>query len=124
MSSTMQEYFDALDRLIINKPIRVPKGTKISNDAISLESGRKKGSIKKGRAEFEPLIKAINEAKKIQKTPLQKSKEESEKYKVKYEDYRQLYEEALNRELMMIERIDSLEKELREIKAKNPLRKA
>ena len=43
MADILQDYFDALDRLKNGKPINVPKGTKITNDSVSLEAGRKKG---------------------------------------------------------------------------------
>mgnify|MGYP006900717094 CR=1 FL=1 len=47
MNDTLQEYFDALDRLKSNNPTNVPKGSKINNDTVALEAGRKRGSIKK-----------------------------------------------------------------------------
>ena len=43
----IDEYYKALDRLIQNKPINVPIGTKINNDTVALEAGRKRGSLKK-----------------------------------------------------------------------------
>jgi len=61
--SNLEIYFEALERLKDNRPINVPKGTKINNDTVSLEAGRKRGSIKKSREVFENLIKAINKAK-------------------------------------------------------------
>lgn len=45
----LAEYFAALERLKAGKPRIVPKGSRITNDAISLEAGRGKGSIKKSR---------------------------------------------------------------------------
>lgn len=50
-------YFSALERLIKNVPVNVPLGTKISYDAVSLEAGKSKGSIKKSRPIFTDLIK-------------------------------------------------------------------
>jgi hypothetical protein len=58
----LAEYSEALNRLKAGRPINVPKGTKISNDAVALEAGRGKGSIKKSRPVFAPLIQAINMA--------------------------------------------------------------
>ena len=40
----IDDYFEALARLKSNSPIRIPKDSKISNDNVSLEAGRKKGS--------------------------------------------------------------------------------
>ncbi len=50
MADILQDYFDALERLKTGKPVNVPKGTKITNDSVSLEAGRKKGTIKKIQA--------------------------------------------------------------------------
>lgn len=47
MNETLEEYFDALERLKSNQPINVPKNSKINNDTVALEAGRKRGSIKK-----------------------------------------------------------------------------
>ncbi len=124
MSNVMEDYFEALERLTKGKPTIVAKGTKITKDAVSMEAGRSKGSIKKSRPEFKPLINAIAEAAAKQKeTPLQKSKKMIQKYKEKAAEYRLWYESALNRELMLVERVACLEKELQEIKKKNPVLK-
>ena len=80
----MKEYYDALERLKINKPIFVPIGTKITKDAVSLEAGRKKGTIKKSRPQFEELIAEIEEAANKQKAPIQDCEAQVEKYKSKY----------------------------------------
>lgn len=88
----MHLYFEALRRLQEDNPIVVPKGTKISNDAVSLEAGRKKGSVKRSRPEFAGLIAAIKESqdpvgdfvtKTDEKAP--QSVKNSEEYRVKYE---------------------------------------
>ena len=41
--NNLLDYFDALERLKSGKPINVPKGTKITNDSVALEAGRKRG---------------------------------------------------------------------------------
>ncbi len=64
--SSLEEYFEALSRIINGKPIRTDKGAKITKNLVSLEAGRGKGSIKKSRPIFEKLILAINEAQKNQ----------------------------------------------------------
>jgi len=110
--NTIQEYYDALERLISNKPINVPIGTKITNDAVSLEAGRKKGTIKKSRSQFTELIAEIEQAANRLKAPIQDCKVQVEKYKRKYIKQKTLYEQALNRELMYLERINELEKRL------------
>lgn len=110
MSETLKEYWNALDRLIKNKPINVLVGTKINNDSVALEAGRKRGSIKKSREIFWDLIEAIKEADDSQNALLKKCSKQKEKYKNKAKEYKKLYEEALNRELMMLEHINHLEK--------------
>jgi len=115
----IEEYFKALERLKKNKPLNVPIGTKITNDAVSLEAGRKKGTIKKSREIFTELIEDINKIREKEDSPMKESKEQAAKYKTKTKEYKELYEQALNRELMMIERINELEKRLPENKAIN-----
>lgn len=61
--NNLDDYYSALDRLIKNKPTIVPLGTKISYDAVSLEAGKSKGSIKKSRPIFTDLIRKIDNLK-------------------------------------------------------------
>ena len=42
--SNLEVYFEALKRLKDNRPINMPVGTKINNDTVSLEAGRKSPS--------------------------------------------------------------------------------
>ena len=62
MSAKIQvdQYFAALDRL-------AARGAPISNDAVALEAGKVRGSIKIGRLSHAKLIEAIDEANKKQK---------------------------------------------------------
>ncbi|ARS47129.1 hypothetical protein V6M29_18230 [Stutzerimonas chloritidismutans] len=60
--SVITEYRAALQRLIAGNPTIVPRESKINNDSVALEAGRKRGSIKKSRGEFLPLIREIREA--------------------------------------------------------------
>lgn len=61
MSAKLQveKYFAALERL-------KSRGEPISNDAVSLEAGSGRGSIKKSRPAYADLIAAIDEASKEQ----------------------------------------------------------
>ena len=111
MNDTLQEYFDALDRLKSNNPTNVPKGSKINNDTVALEAGRKRGSIKKSREIFAELIEAINNASQESNTEYDKL--ESKIFKHSAENYKEMYEKAINRELMYLERINELEKLLK-----------
>ena len=119
MNGVLKDYYEAFERLKANKPINVPIGTKITNDAVSLEAGRKKGTIKRSREVFTELIEAITEYANKENATKEECASQIEKYKLKYKEYRELYEQALNRELMMIERINELEKKLPKSKAAN-----
>ena len=119
MNGILKDYYEAFERLKQNKPIIVPTSTKITNDAVSLEAGRKKGTIKRSREIFTELIEEIKKYSDKEKAPKDEYKSQIEKYKTKYKEYRDLYEQALNRELMMIERINELEKKLPKSKAAN-----
>lgn len=110
MSKIINEYYEAFERLKKNKPINIPTGSPINNDTVALEAGRKRGSIKKSRPIFYDLIQNIEVFNTKINQPKQKlleTKEEVSKYKT-------LYENALGRELMYLERINELEKLLKE----------
>jgi hypothetical protein len=99
MSNAIEEYKAALDRLIKNTPIIVPKYTKINKDTVSLEAGRKRGSIKKSRPEHEDLILLIDNSKNNDLKLI-----EERNY------YKEQYFNALNRELLLLDRLKELEK--------------
>ncbi|MGE8112026.1 hypothetical protein [Pseudomonas sp. NPDC086566] len=60
--SAIEDYRSALNRLKINKPLILPKGSAINKDTVALEAGRKRGSIKKSRDEHSDLIAEIEAA--------------------------------------------------------------
>lgn len=63
--SAINEYREALQRLIANKPINIPTNSAINKDTVALEAGRKRGSIKKSRTEHTQLISEIEAAASI-----------------------------------------------------------
>lgn len=105
MSDILKDYFDALERLKKGKPINVLKGTKITNDSVSLEAGRKKGTIKKSRPVFSDLIQAIEAVAKEGGNPQDEMKERLMEAKAEAARYRALWEEALNREVSLVKQI-------------------
>lgn len=115
INKTLEEYYEALHRLINNNPVNVPKDTKINKDTVALEAGRKRGSIKKSREVFLELIEAIEKASEDKSKNTSQHIEQITKIKDKMNNFKHLYEEALNRELMYIERINELEKALKNI---------
>lgn len=62
MSKALVNLNEALNRLIANTPIRVPKGSKINNDTVALEAGLKRGAVKRSRPELAELLDNIREA--------------------------------------------------------------
>ena len=112
--TVINDYWAALNRLQTNSPIHLPKGSPINNDTVALEAGRKRGSIKKSRKIFIELISAINEIsfKKELNPPNLKTKLLHERSKKS--NYRNLYHQALNRELMLLDRLAILEKQLKQ----------
>lgn len=105
MSNILKDYFDALERLKAGRPVNVPKGTQITNDSVSLEAGRKKGSIKKSRPIFSDLIAAINNAASENDIPIDETKVRLAKAKAEAEKYRALWEEALCREVSLVKQL-------------------
>ncbi len=112
MSEALKEYFQALDRLKSGKPMRVAKGTRINNDNVALEAGRKKGSIKKSRPVFKDLIEAIDAAAAEQSSPEKQMTQRLEKTRGEAKSYREKWEQALCRELSLLQEVYALKKEL------------
>lgn len=117
MSDIFADYETALERLIINEPIRVPPGTKVSKKNVALEAGRKPGSIRSDRACFDHLNAKIEAGKKKQKeffataaaaAPVKIDTTINKNNKF-------LYQQSLARELMLIRQIDNLERSLQEL---------
>jgi hypothetical protein len=104
MSDALNEYYLALERLKNGRPERVAKGTKINNDAVSLEAGRKKGTIKKSRPVFDDLINAISVAS-FDSRPESAHKEQVALAKAETAKYRVLWEEALAREVSLVKQL-------------------
>lgn len=104
MLNSLSDYFEALDRLIRGKSVNVPKGTRITNDSVSLEAGRKVGSIKKSRPIFRELIQAIDVAKADAK-PGDEIEGRLAEAKAEAARYRVLWEGALAREVSLIKQL-------------------
>lgn len=111
--SAINDYWDALERLRLNTPVRLQKGVSINKDTVALEAGRKRGSIKKSRPGFNDLIAAIELASVSTGRVNADSTAKLDNARLKAKNYRELYHQSLNRELMLIERLAQLEKELK-----------
>lgn len=102
MSAKVQvdQYFAALKRL-------QARGAPISNDAVALEAGKVRGSIKSGRPAHAELIEAINEAVKKQKDAKSASDPGPGLQKTNAELTRRL-DQSLDRELALLNEVYDL----------------
>ena len=98
----LTDYRTALNRLIDGQPNIVPKGTKITRDAVSLEAGRGKGTIKKSRAVFTDLIAEIAAAAAKQSEPARGTQERTTRLKLQVNDLRSQLDAALSREMSLV----------------------
>lgn len=114
-SSSLEIYYAALDRLKSGNPTIVPKGTKITNDAVSLEAGRKKGSIKKSRDVFRDLIADIDAASAEQTRPQQQHTERLQKAKINVEQLQAQLDASHAREISLLAELFELRKQLNKI---------
>lgn len=122
---SLTDYYDALERIKNGCAQNVPKGTRISNDAVSIEAGRGKGSIKKSRPIFADLIQAIDKAAEEQAKPKNQQIQRLDKAKSAADKYRRELEAALAREISLLNELYELKKKLAKLTGENvlPLRK-
>lgn len=112
MTDSFLDYYEALERLKKDSPLRVPKGTKITNDAVSLEAGRGKGSIKRSRPIFADLIVAIQIASEQQILVVNVQENKIEKLKSQLDQCSKELEAALAREVSLLYELYELKKEI------------
>lgn len=105
MDESLKDYFDALDRIVSGKPNKVQTGTRITKDAVSLEAGRGRGSIKKSRPIFARLLDAIESASKSQIAPDTSLNAKLKDAKAEAKKYRSLWEAALAREISLMKQL-------------------
>lgn len=117
MQNVLEDYFAALERLKSNRPLVVPKNTRITNDAVAIEAGRGKGSIKKSRPLYAALLKAIAESAQVEEKLPNDLEKKLKQAKQDMQKYRLWYEGALGRELSFIHQIYELQKELNKLKS-------
>lgn len=121
MTKSLDVYFSALERLKTGKPINIHKDTKITNDAVSLEAGRGKGSIKKSRPAFAELIQAIVLAAEEKSRGLNIQREKLDNAKLSAEQYRRELEAALAREVSLLYELYEVKKQLIQLTGQNVL---
>ena len=114
--SVLNEYYAALERLKVNKPTVLAKGSAINNDTVALEAGRKRGSIKKSRhaALIEAIELAVQQAGQNVLSSTQQIKKAKSKITIVKTDYKQLKEDYEK----LLEKCNSLLLENFELKQK------
>jgi hypothetical protein len=108
----LEEYYAALERLNAGRPKVVPRGSKMTNDAVSVEAGRGKGSIKKSRGVFADLIRAIALAAAEQSRPTFQQKQKLARTRGVAEQCRRDLEAALAREVSLLKELYEVKKRL------------
>jgi hypothetical protein len=108
----LDDYFAALERLKTGNPKIVRRGTKITNDSVSMEAGRGKGSIKKSRDAFADLISSITLAAAKQSSPTNREKERLARTRGLAARYQCDLEAALAREVSLLKELYDAKKEL------------
>jgi len=115
----LQDYWDALKRIVEGKPERVLKGGRINNDQVSIEAGRGRGSIKSGREEFADLIDAIKKAEKKRKERGNEDQEKYERRRTESEKYKLLYQQSIAREISLARENEELKEDIKKLKKSN-----
>lgn len=116
--TTLKEYHEALGRLKKGLPKKVAKGSRINNDTVAQEAGRRKGSIKKSRPVFAELIEAIKAASSEQTEPARDHKSQVDRLVAIARKHQEAYEVSLMRELSLRRMLDQLIKEMKSKSAK------
>lgn len=134
--SYLDDYYQAVDRMLQAKNKITKIGTKITQSSVAIEAGRTPGSIKKSREVYHDLIEHINSAQvkqlligesnenavaTIASTSVIGLRDKLKNEKKKTEEFRLKYEAALARELMLVHRVYKLEGELVKERAKPTL---
>lgn len=113
-TSTISDYFVALERLKAGQSVYVARGTRITNDAVALEAGRGKGTIKKSRPVFAALIEAIDAAAVAQTnaSPDQLKKVQLERVKDTANQHRNDLDAALGSLVARLAEVHDLKKQV------------
>jgi hypothetical protein len=109
MSEPMSDYYAALERL-------KQRRAKINNDAVALEAGRKKGSIKKSRPQFAQLIADIDQANREVAAALTEPTAKLERVKSEKKTLEQELDDALEREIALLKELFELKVELAQLR--------
>lgn len=115
VTQPLDAYRAALARLRAGKPQVVAMGTRITNDSVSIEAGRGKGSIKRSRTVFTDLIADIDEAAKGQTAPEQLQRGKLLRTQVREQAFRRDWEASLVREVSLLKEIWELRRQIAQL---------
>lgn len=117
MSAKIQvdKYFAALERL-------KARGVPISNDAVALEAGSGRGSIKKSRPAYAELIAAIDAAAK-QLAETKAASDPVPAMRKDIEDLTRRLDQSLDREVALLHELYDLRAEVKQLTEENRLLK-
>ena len=123
---TLLPYYEALERLVNGAGKILPKGTKITLNAVALEAGKTEGSIKKSRSVYANLIEETKRQSKRQQEltapgvlDVRTARAKTAKAKAESDDFEDKYKASLARELMLLVQLDNVEEQLRKIDRKS-----
>jgi predicted nucleic acid-binding Zn-ribbon protein len=111
----VDKYFAALERL-------KARGEPISNDAVALEAGSGRGSIKKSRPAYAELIAAINAAAK-QQAEAKVASDPVPGMRKDIEDLTRRLDQSLDREVALLHELYDLRAEVKQLTEENRLLK-
>lgn len=117
MSAKIQvdKYFAALERL-------KARGEPISNDAVALEAGSGRGSIKKSRPAYAELIAAVNAAAQ-QLAETKAASDPVPSMRKDIEDLTRRLDQSLDREVALLHELYDLRAEVKQLTEENRLLK-
>lgn len=104
----VDKYFEALERL-------KARGVPINNDAVAIEAGSGRGSIKKSRPAYAGLIEAIDVASKEQ-AEVKAASDPVPRLRGDLEVLQSRLDEALEREVNLLYEVMTLREEVRQLK--------
>lgn len=116
---SLKEYWDALDNIKKGKPVNVPPGGRITNDQVSIEAGRGRGSIKKSRESYQELIAAIESAENDRQKFSNKDEEKYQRRRTEAERFKLLYQQSVAREISLAKENMELKRKIRLLESKS-----
>lgn len=116
MAGLVAGYLEALDRL-------VSRGTKPTLDAVAIEAGRKKGSIRRGLTRHVELVACIDRAAGQFRKEAEQSKESKQAYRIsklkkERDKYKEWYDNLLAKHLGAIYQLEEQRQDLLELREK------